>query len=215
MKMEKSTKFSVVNGNKKDASWWHEKYKQIIDKKLSSLNPYDRYSYMSLCLYLVKDFNYVCQLEDNAHLQFQTGSDITSSLARLTPREFMIIFPIKKTYNGNRWKCIDYFSTMKKFSDMDMDSFIGDDNIEEVMVGYDNSLILVFNIKMMCAMSKLYRETNGTDIFDDFMIELGKEPLPKYYQVEMPNGKKVFLDESGKKVAVKKVYPKYLKLVED
>ena len=51
------------------------------------------------------------------------------------------------------------------------------------------------------------------DIFDDFMREQGKELLPKYYEVKAPSGKKVLVDETGKKVNTKKVYPEYVRRV--
>ena len=213
MKAVKSTKFQVIDGKKKTAKWWHEKYKSIIDDILLNLDPYDRYQYMSLCRYLVKDFNCICSYDKNSRLIFKTGTEITSVLARLTPREFLITFIPNKVYYGKKYECIDYFSTVEKFSSMDTVSFIGEDKIEDVLWGYDNSDILNFSVNIMCAMSKLYRQQNGTDIFDDFMREQGKEPLPKYYEVKAHSGKKVLVDEAGKKVNAKRVYPKHLQVV--
>ena len=213
MKAVKSTKFQVIDGKKKTAEWWHEKYKLIIDDILLNLDPYDRYQYMKLCRYLVKDFNCICKLEDNNHLIFQAGIETTQLLARLTPKEFLITFIPNKTYDGKKYECIDYFSTVEKFAFMNMFSFIGEDKIEDVLWGYDNSDILNFSVNIMCAMSKLYRQQNGTDIFDDFMREQGKEPLPKYYEVKAPSGKKILVNEVGKKVNTKKVYPKHLQVV--
>ena len=92
MKVVTSTKFQVIDGKKKTAEWWHEKYKSIIDDILLNLDPYDRYQYMKLCRYLVKDFNCICKLEDNSHLIFQAGTETTQLLARLTPKEFLITF---------------------------------------------------------------------------------------------------------------------------
>ena len=213
MTMDASTKFKVIDGNKKDTQWWHEKYKSIIDNILLNLNPYDRYQYMKLCRYLVKDFNCICKLEDNSYLIFQAGTETTQLLARLTPKEFLITFIPNKVYDGKKYECIDYFSTVEKFTSMDEFTAIGEDNIEEVLWGYDNSDILNFNVNIMCAMSKIYRQQNGTDMFDDFMQECGKEPLPKYYEVKAPSGKKVLVDEAGKKVSASKVYPKYIRRI--
>ena len=175
MTMGVSTKFKVIDGNKKDTQWWHEKYKSIIDNILLNLNPYDRYQYMKLCRCLVKDFNCICKLEDNSYLIFQAGTETTQLLARLTPKEFLITFIPNKVYDGKKYECID--------------------------------------VNIMCAISKIYKEYNGTDIFDDFMKSLGKEPLTKYYKVKTPSGKKVLVDEAGKKVNTKKVYPKYVRRV--
>lgn len=213
MKAVISTKFQVIDGKKKTTEWWHEKYKSIIDNILLNLDPYDRYQYMRLCRYLVKDFNCICKLEDNNHLIFQAGIETTQLLARLTPKEFLITFIPNKTYDGKKYECIDYFSTIEKFLSMDMFSFIGEDKIEDVLWGYDNSDLLHFNVNIMCALSKIYRQQNGTDIFDDFLQECGKEPLPKYYKVKALSGKKILVDETGKKVNTKKVYPKHIRRV--
>ena len=213
MKVVTSTNFKVIDGKKKDAKWWHEKYKSIIDNILLNLDPYDRYQYMKLCRYLVKDFNCICSYDKNSHLIFKTGTEITSVLARLTPREFLITFIPNKVYDGKKYECIDYFSTIEKFLSMDMFSFIGEDKIDDILWGYDNSDILNFNVNIMCAMSKIYKEHNGTDIFDDFLQEQGKEPLLKYYKVKAPSGKKILIDETGKKVNTKKVYPEYVRRV--
>lgn len=213
MKQEKSTKFKVIDGKKKDAKWWHNKYKSIIDNILIEFNPFDRFQYMKLCRYLVKDFNCICSYDKNSHLIFKTGTEITSVLARLTPREFLITFIPNKTYDGKKYECIDYFSTIEKFLHMDMSSFIGEDKIEDILWGYDNSDILNFNVNIMCAMSKIYKEYNGTDIFDDFVQSLGKEPLTKYYEVKTPSGKKVLVDETGKKVGVRKINRRHLVVV--
>lgn len=213
MKAVTSTNFIVIDGKKKDAKWWHKKYKSIIDDILLNFDPYDRYQYMSLCRYLVKDFNCICSYDKNNHLIFETGTEITALLARLTPREFLITFIPNKTYDGKKYECIDYFSTVEKFLSMDMFSFIGEDKIDDILWGYDNSDILNFKVNIMCAMSKIYREYNGTDIFDDFLREQGKEPLPKYYEVKAPSGKKILVDETGKKVNTKKVYPEYVRRV--
>ena len=213
MKLETSTKFKVIDGKKKDVKWWHNKYKSIIDNILIEFNPFDRFQYMKLCRYLVKDFNCICSYDKNSHLIFKTGTEITSVLARLTPREFLITFIPNKTYDGKKYECIDYFSTLKKFSSMDMFSFIGEDKIEDILWGYDNSDILNFNVNIMCAMSKIYKEHNGTDMFDDFVQSLGKEPLTKHYEVKTPSGKKILVDETGKKVGVKKINHRHLNVV--
>lgn len=210
----KTKKFKVIKGSKKDAKWWHSKYKSIIDDILINLDPLDRYQYMKLCRYLVKDFNCMCsqQLEDT-YICFKISTETTQLLARLTPKEFLITFVPKKTYDGNKYECIDYFSTIEKFSSMDMFSFIGEDKIEDVLWGYDNSDILKFTANIMCAMSKLYKEYNGIDMLDDFMLSMGKEPLTKYYEVKTPSGKKVFVDEAGKKIGAKKVDYRHLEVI--
>lgn len=209
----KPKKFKVIKGSKKDAKWWHSKYKSIIDDILINLDPLDRYQYMKLCRYLVKDFNCICSYDDNYSLIFKTGTEITALLARLTPKEFLITFVPKKTYDGDKYECIDYFSTIEKFSSMDKFSQIGEKNIEDVLWGYDNSDIFNFIANILCAMSKMYKEYNGIDIFDDFMLSMGKEPLTKYYEVKTSRGKKVFVDETGKKVGTKKVDYRHLEVI--
>ena len=62
----------------------------------------------------------------------------------------------------------------------------------------------------MCALSKVYKEYNGTDMFDDFLDSISKGILTKYYKVVIPNGKKIWVDETGKKVKYIRDNCKYL-----
>jgi hypothetical protein len=58
-------------------------------------------------------------------------------MSQLTPREFMNIFPIDKTYDGERFECKDYFYTIKIVRALDQDAPIGD-KLDDLLWEYMN-----------------------------------------------------------------------------
>ncbi|WP_144518108.1 hypothetical protein [Bacillus thuringiensis] len=58
-------------------------------------------------------------------------------IGRITPREFMTIFPIAKEYKGKKYGMKDYFSTMRSMKEMGMDTRIGE-NVQKFLWSYHN-----------------------------------------------------------------------------
>ncbi|WAM35600.1 hypothetical protein [Caldicellulosiruptor acetigenus] len=55
---------------------------------------------------------------------------IIQSMAQLTPKEFMQLFPIKKFYKGRKYSIKDYYTTREMLNKNDMDKPIGEAIIE-------------------------------------------------------------------------------------
>ncbi len=67
---------------------------------------------------------------DEAMHDFQLISVVKGLVGKLTPREFMTIFPINKKFDGDKYQMKDYFSTMESIEEIGMDTVIGEDATE-------------------------------------------------------------------------------------
>ena len=119
---------------------------------------------------------------------------------------FVKFFPPDKTYDGARWECKDYFTTMqavKEHGPVITDSF-------SFLWEYNNMLTRLYVVNQMCTMSEIIRQ------------ETGKEPIEEFFGItprylREVNGKEFLYDpKTGKTQAVtrpKRRRPKWIKLV--
>jgi hypothetical protein len=203
--------FKIIDGTRKEqkpASWYMERYADNITSHLKK--EHDRFSLCGIAYCMVRCF--LLSETDDCHAKFQVACRIRDVMAYMTPSEILRTFPPKKTYDGKKYGCIDYFSTMEKFKGIPINKPIGE-SLQELLSGYSNDIILDFNVEIMLLVSKLHREQTGRDIFDDFMESQGKPPLKKYYLQTDSKGRQYMVDDDGNKYAVKKPKPRYLKVV--
>ena len=109
--------------------------------------------------------------------RFQMIDSIFGILGCLTLRNFVNTFPIDKTYDGEKWECKDYFSTMEVLSKMDWDKPIGRDELSELLWDYDNADLRHAYIEFTTAMSAIYRAQTGKGIAETWLDDLG---IPTY-----------------------------------
>ena len=203
----------IINGTKdtqrkKPPAWWYmERYAANV---VSHLEGDDRYALCGAVYCMVRHFLLI--ETDDYHSKFRLACKVRDVMSEMTPREILLTFPPKKTYDGDKWSCIDYFSTMEKFRDVPMDEPAGE-NLLEMLNGYSNDIILDFLVKNMLLVTRLHREQTGRDILDDFMESQGKPPLKKYHLHTDSHGKQYMVDDDGHSFAVKKHRPRYLRVV--
>lgn len=133
---------------------------------------------------------YICSMRDVARENRRLGIDEGRTLAEeqvrfhvldgiftilgcLTLRNFVNTFPIDKTYDGEKWQCKDYFSTMEVLSTMDWDKPIGRDELSELLWDYDNEDLRHAYIEFTTAMSAIYRAQTGKGIMEQFCEDYG------------------------------------------
>lgn len=109
--------------------------------------------------------------------RFQMIDSIFGVLGCLTLRNFVNTFPIDKTYDGEKWECKDYFSTMEVLKNMDWDKPIGRDELSELLWDYDNEELRHAYVEFTTAMSAIYRAQTGKGIAERFFEERG---VPTY-----------------------------------
>lgn len=105
--------------------------------------------------------------------RFQLIDSIFGVLGCLTLRNFVNTFPIDKTYDGAKWECKDYFSTMEVLSKMDWDKPIGRDELSELLWDYDNEDLRNAYVEFTTAMSAIFRAQTGKGIAEKFCEDHG------------------------------------------
>ena len=151
--------------------------------------------------------------------KFNLMNLIQQDMANLTPRQFMNIFPARKVYDGARYECKDYFSTMEMVNSLNQDEPIGD-KIEDFLWDYMNLDTQMFTVEMLSLTSDIMRAEGKPGIFEQWSADFG---IPLYYSDKEDKhltgpiqvkkvGHEYYYDDSEAKT-VKKARPKYLKPV--
>lgn len=146
--------------------------------------------------------------------RFDLINCIQMFMAQLTPREFMQLFPIEKTYDGDKWGCKDYFYTMKYIQKMDVDKPIGGErHLFDFLWEYQNWDINEFLVECMTSMDGVCHLQGQPGPMDKLIDELGVTPY--YMEKDEATGQQYLLNsDTGKTVPIKKPVPRYLKLVQ-
>lgn len=134
------------------------------------------------------------QLDNRIQFMFY----LTDLMGRLTPVEFMRMFPIIKEYNGKKYGTKDYFSTMEEVSKYSQEEPIGD-KISEFLMEYYNWDIMKFEVVKLCTMSKMRRMQGKLGIMEQFAEDNGIQ-LQTFYQV----GDEMVDSETGERFKISK-----------
>lgn len=118
-----------------------------------------------------------CRTLIEEQVRFTVIDGIFTILGCLTLRNFVTTFPIDKTYDGEKWECKDYFSTMEVLSKMDWDKPIGREELSELLWDYDNSDLRHAYVEFTTAMSAIYRAQTGRGIAETWCDNMG---IPTY-----------------------------------
>lgn len=141
-------------------------------------------------------------------------------MAQLTPKEFMNVFPIDKTYDGEKCDCKDYFYTMEMIRSLDQDVPIGD-KLDDFLWDYMNVNTRHFQVEVMGLTSDIARTKGELSLMERISSEFG---MPLYYSDKKKNeitgpitikkagGEYYFDDSKAKTKPIKKSIPDYLKI---
>lgn len=92
---------------------------------------------------------------------------VDMQLKKMTYRDLVNIFPIKKFYDGGKWETKDYFYTMNYIEDHGgLDAYIEDPF--NMIWDYQNKYIRMFGVKWMDYVNDKMQEASGIDIFNAF-----------------------------------------------
>lgn len=149
--------------------------------------------YIATERYDKKNFTYE-QL--NNRLQFMFN--LTDLMGRLTPVEFMKMFPIPKEYDGEKYGVKDYFSTIKEVSKYLQDKPIGD-KITEFLMEYYNWDIMEFEVVKISTISDIRRMEGQKGVFEEFAEQNGLH-LQTFYQ----DGNEMVDSETGERFEIAK-----------
>lgn len=132
-------------------------------------------------------------------------------IGQITPRELIQIYPITKSYDGNKYGTIDYFSTMEKLEKFGMDEPITEDKVMDVLFGYDNTHICKYGCTKLSVISDLRRCEGHPGLMEEYFGSLG---VGMYKMMTDADGKQFFYDPDKQTTyPVVKPRPRYLKLL--
>lgn len=135
---------------------------------------------------------------------------IKAVISTLTPDEFENIFPIEKTYDGDRYQMKDYFFTRKSLDEMGREKEIGND-VENLLWDYQNRKVTTFNVSNLSTLSDIRRNQGHKGIMEEFLEEKG---VTTYTMYKDEKGKDFLQNnDTGETSEVKKPKPRYLNLV--
>lgn len=106
--------------------------------------------------------------------RFLLHSSIVAFVEKLTPREFMNIFPIKKFYKGQKFGMKDYYSTLEHIETLELDEPL-DENAKMLMMKYVNDDIDDYMVEQMMCLSRLRQYEGHLNLIEEFMATNGME----------------------------------------
>ncbi len=190
---DKDKEISCTNRIIKLNKLWERQYRNSLlqatqrNKDIMAIADYSQEDVMKIAFSGIK---YICSWRDvrrendrlgtgyrqsleEAQVTFQLIDAIFTVCGCLTLRNFVNTFPIDKTYDGAKWECKDYFSTMEVLSKMDWGKPIGREELSELLWDYDNADLRHAYIEFTTAMSAIYRSQTGKGLAEQFCEDHG------------------------------------------
>ena len=140
--------------------------------------------------------------------EFELGHALLSMIGLIEPRRFVRIFPIEKTYRGERFGIKDYFFTMRMTEDHGWDKPIG--NAVEFLWDYENPDIRNFLVSHLSRISAIRESQGQPGILEEWARENGIRTFRLYTD---ERGRQFLMDDNGRTYPVKKARPRHLKVV--
>lgn len=102
-------------------------------------------------------------------------------IGMMTISTFIQLFPIKKTYDGKKYMCKDYYQTVKmlKNTNLDFNRDMMLDQIDEILAEYWNDDILGFNVFSLMLLYRIDIVNNRKPLFDKWLEENGVQKINK------------------------------------
>lgn len=130
---------------------------------------------------------------------------VIRALGTVTPRELIAVFPPTKTYDGERFGCKDYFSTMEAVAEHGIDEPLGD-GVFEFFWDYMNPHISDFVVRYLSAISEARKSEGKSGLIEEFFHNQG---IATYTRLTMPDGREVLKNnKTGEIASVAKPKPK-------
>lgn len=189
-------KFEIINGTAdtqdevlvaecfRKAFCWQRQSQTATEEALEKYGTFLEMPQDTLAKIVFSNVKYILAMEDylNAKLEQNTVQfakvwfgllDILFTLmGRMKLKNFVTTFPVTKDYDGETWRCKDYFTTMELLKQYDMDKPIGEDKMFTFLYDYQNEYLHRIMILKMCCTSKLYKMETGRNMAVEFMEDL-------------------------------------------
>lgn len=229
-------KFTVETGNKDTAElsrltrvialhdMWKRQYRNTVSSILEKQGCLDKCSQdglMKIAFCGVKYIKCVADMErENQRLvpNYQTpfivkeiGFNLIDSLfgiiGRIKLNNLIKIFPIDKTYDGDKYGCKDYFFTMNALKEKGLDNAVGCDEVFDLMWDYENRDLREVTVFYMSCMSAMYKQQTGVGIAEKFCEDNGIGT----YTIDKENG--LLIDNQSGEIAKMSNKPSFMQIV--
>lgn len=128
-------------------------------------------------------------------------------IGRIKLKNLIKIFPIDKTYDGDKWGCKDYFFTMDVLREKGLDNAVGRDNVFDLMWDYMNSELRELTVFYMSCMSAMYKQQTGVGMAEKFCEDNGIGT----YTMDRENG--LLIDNQSGEIAKVSNKPSFMQIV--
>lgn len=136
---------------------------------------------------------------------------LLNQICELTPAELLTIFPVTKSYDGKRYECKDYFSTMEALQAHGLyEPIRSPETASSLLWDYMNPTVMMYQVHRMSVVSELYSMETGKGLMEQFFEDQG---VPVYRRYTEEDGTAFMIDGEGRSFPVKKPVPRHLKLV--
>lgn len=174
---------------------WKRQFCNTIDKnKEKSISDWSQDDLMKIAFSGVKFINTLTDIRfenkvagieseqtlDEAQAMVDIMSILFTVLGSMKPKNIITTFPITKEYDGERYCSKDYYTTIEKFSEMDMDKPLGRDNVFKFLFDYQNNDLKWVYIEFIDAASDIYRSQTGKSFADKFCEDNGIDTYTFY-----------------------------------
>lgn len=115
-------------------------------------------------------------------------------LMKVTPRMLLTVFPPTKSYDGIRYECKDYFTTMAAVQEFGLDKPLGD-QVFNFLWDYSEPHIKVMLVRLMSLASDWRRQRGEKGLMEEFfdmegitttrasMHEVPKPQAPRWWRI--------------------------------
>lgn len=229
-------KFTVEAGNKDTAElnritrvialhdMWNRQYHNTVSgmfQKHNSLDDWSQDELMKVALCGVKYIKYVADIErENQRLDssyntsfavkengFNLIDGLFGIIGRIKLKNLIKIFPVEKTYDGDKWGCKDYFFTMDVLKEKGLDNAVGRDEVFNLMWDYENRDLRELTVFYMSCMSAMYKQQTGVSFAEKFCEDNGIST----YTMDRENG--LLIDNQSGEIAKMSNKPSFMQIV--
>ncbi|EHD4919980.1 hypothetical protein JQ662_000222 [Listeria monocytogenes] len=132
-------------------------------------------------------------LEDEYDFIIQVIKEVKEMISRMTPREFMNLFPIEKDFKGHKYETKDYFYTKDMIASIGENNLIGS-SVDEFLWDYVNWEIRFYLLASMNVIDTFLHVMNKKGFTDVF---LEKTALEVFQSFDFGTGIKHLIGDKG------------------
>lgn len=229
-------KYTITTGNKDTAElhrviraimlhdMWNRQYHNTVSnmfQKHKSIDEWSQDKLMKVALCGVKYMNYAIDIDAiNYRLDstYQTPFEVKQNsfnlidalfgiIGRIKLKNLIKIFPVDKTYDGDKWGCKDYLFTMNILKEKGLDNAVGRDGAFDLMWDYMNKDLREFTVFYMSCMSAMYKQQTGVGMAEKFCEDNGIGT----YTMDRENG--LLIDNQSGEIAKMSNKPSFMQIV--